>query len=369
MHGTVLAPLARSGTMGTRAVALTLLAALLSATPSRAHLLPRPLRLACVNLKLAGHILDYTNNHVGDHRIWSQALGEKRALYVYLPPGYDPCKRYPLGIYLHGFLSDEASFLNYVIKPFDDAIAKGLLPPMIIAAPDGSPRGLSCLTTAGTFFANTNLGAFEDFLVCDVYGFLMRNYPIRPEPEAHVLLGVSMGGAAAFTNVRKHRDRFGIAATFAPPLNIRWISCRGRYLDDFDPLCWAYRTDFTYTRDVVGRFAGGLVKIRLGSFVNPLFGKGNPDTAELMAAENPIELLDALDVKPGFAEFYVAYGGKDAFNLDPQLASFLYRPNQKGIEVGVDYLPDGTHDVATALKLFPPMVEWLRVRLEPYAPR
>jgi S-formylglutathione hydrolase FrmB len=355
--------------MGSRAGALTVLAALLIAAPARAHLLPRPFRLGLVNLQLYGQVIDYTNNHVGDHRIWSASLGEKRDLYVYLPPGYDPRKRYPLGIYLHGFLSDEDSFLRHVVKPFDAAIAKGELPPIIIAAPDGSPRGLSCLTTAGTFYVNSNLGAFEDFLVRDVYDFLMSHYPIRPEPEAHVLLGVSMGGAAAFANVMKHRDKFGVAATFAPPLNIRWISCRGRYLDDFDPCCWEYRTDFTRGRDVVGVFLGGLVKVRLRSFINPLYGKGNPDTAELTAAENPIELLDALDIQPGFAEFYVAYGGKDQFNLDAQIESFLYRAGQKGIEVAVDYLPGGKHDPKTALRMLAPMLQWLRVRLEPYSPR
>lgn len=355
--------------MACRAVALTLLAALLAAPSARAHLLPRPLHLVRLNHKIAGQVVDHTNNHGKDRRIWSAALGEKRDLYVYLPPNFDPRKRYPLGIFLHGFLSDEGSFLDDVVKPFDEAITKGQLPPMILAAPDGSPRGLSCLTTAGTFFVNSKLGAFEDYLVHDVYDFLMSHYPIRPEPEAHALLGVSMGGGAAFAKVMKFRDKFGVAATFAPPLNVRWISCRGRYLDNFDPCCWEYREDFSRAGDVVGVFAGGLVKIRLRSFIHPLFGKHDPALAERLAAENPIELLDALDIRPGFAEFYVAYGGKDQFNLDAQIESFLYRARQKGIEVASDVLPDGKHDVATALKLLPAMLEWLRVRLEPYSPR
>src|SRR5262245_897875 len=84
--------------------------------PARAHLLPRPLKLLRVNLHLAGTVLDYTRNHGADHRIWSPALEGKRDLYVYLPPGYDPCKHYPLAIYLHGFISDELSFLSDVVK-------------------------------------------------------------------------------------------------------------------------------------------------------------------------------------------------------------------------------------------------------------
>ena len=44
---------------------------------------------------LHGQVLDFTHNHWGDHRIWSEALCEKRDLYVYLPPCYEPSKQYP----------------------------------------------------------------------------------------------------------------------------------------------------------------------------------------------------------------------------------------------------------------------------------
>src|SRR5262249_62179408 len=168
------------------------------------------------NRKLAGKVIDHTHNHGSDRRIWSNALGEKRDLYVYVPPGYDPCKRYPLAIYLHGFRQDEEGFIEDVVKPFDRAIACGKLPPIIIAAPDGSVHGVTCFTTAGTFFLNSNLGRFEDFLVDDVYVFLITHYPIRPEPEAHVLLGASMGGHAAFAKAIKYRDRFKVAVAVFP---------------------------------------------------------------------------------------------------------------------------------------------------------
>src|SRR5262249_59656036 len=98
----------------------------------------------------------------------------------------------------------------------DRAIASGKLPPLIIAVPDGSVHGVSCFVTAGTFFLNSNLGRFEDFLVEDVYDFLMTHYPIRPEPEAHVLLGVSMGGQAAFSKAIKYPDKFKVAVGVFP---------------------------------------------------------------------------------------------------------------------------------------------------------
>src|SRR5258708_4750330 len=75
-------------------------------------LLPRPFELNRVNRQLAGHIVDYTKNHGADRSLWSPALGQRRDMYVYLPPGYDPSKHYPLILWLHGFSQDEHSFLT-----------------------------------------------------------------------------------------------------------------------------------------------------------------------------------------------------------------------------------------------------------------
>jgi S-formylglutathione hydrolase FrmB len=346
-----------------------LVLALLALGPceASAHVLRRPLALERVNRKLCGKILDYTHNHTGDYRIWSESLHEKRDLYVYLPPHYDPCKHYPMAIYLHGFREDESGFLEDVVCPLDRAISEGKLPPVIIAAPDGSIHGAACLATAGTFFLNSNLGNFEDYLVHDIYGFVMHNFPVRPEPEAHVLLGASMGGGAAFTKVMKYPHLFKVAAAVFPPLNLRWISCRGRYMDNFDPCCWGWRENFDRGKEVVGRFYG-VITIRMRTVIYPLYGRNNPDVVALVASNNPIELLDTLDIQPGCLSFFVAYAGKDEFNIDAQVESFLYRAREKGIEVGVSYDPKGHHDVKTAQKLLPDVIHWLNERLLPYSP-
>jgi pimeloyl-ACP methyl ester carboxylesterase len=350
-----------------RAGWLALILVVLAGPRAQANLLPHPFQLDRLNRKLAGRVVDHTHNHGADRRIWSQALNEKRDLYIYLPPGFDPCKKYPLVIYLHGFFEAENGFLEDVVKPLDRAIVSGQLPPVILAAPDGSVHGINCLITAGTFFLNSKLGNFEDFLVNDVYDFVMQHYPIRPEPEAHALFGVSMGGRAAFACAIKYRDKFRVAAGIFPPLNLRWISCRGRYMDDFDPCCWGWRTDFNRGRDVIGRFYGVIV-IRLRRTVYPLYGRNNPDTLKNVIAANPIELLDLYDVKPGDLQMYVAYAGKDEFNLDAQAESFLYRAREKGLEVGVGYEPKGRHNVRTGMKLLPGIIDWMRERLQPYSP-
>src|SRR5258708_1646875 len=79
--------------------------------------------------------------HGADRRIWSPALCAKRDLYVYLPPGYDRAKKYPLLIFLHGAGQDEQLFLKNLAKEFDQTIAAGKFPPAVVAAPDGSMLG------------------------------------------------------------------------------------------------------------------------------------------------------------------------------------------------------------------------------------
>src|SRR5262249_42649187 len=147
------------------------------------------------------------------------------------------------------------------VGPLDAAMACGRLPPMIIAAPDGSIRQFPQVFNAGSFFLNTRAGNFEDFVIHDVWNFLTANYPVRPEPEAHVLAGGSMGGGAAFTLGIKSRDESRVVLGVSPPLNLRWVDCHGNYRANFDPGCWGWRTDVSRRREIIARFFG-VVKVR-----------------------------------------------------------------------------------------------------------
>jgi S-formylglutathione hydrolase FrmB len=337
--------------------------------PARATIIPHLCELDRINRRLAGQVLDFTRHHGRDRRIWSEALQEKRELYVYLPPHFDPKKQYPLIFWLHGFAQDEHSFLEYVVEPLDQAMASGKLPPAIVVAPDGSLSGRASITflSAGSFFVNSKAGNFEDYLMVDVWDFLFQHFPIRPEREAHVMAGVSMGGGAAFHSAIKYRDRVGVAVAFMPPLNTRWEDCHGRYMSDFDPDCWGWRTDFSRGHEVVGRFYG-VVTIRLKRVFDPLYDRRDPMETVKISEENPVEMLERYDIKPGELEMCVAYGRKDQFNLAAQVESFLYVAEQRRLCVHVCCDPKGKHDFPTAERLFPCVLKWLAPRLEPYAP-
>jgi S-formylglutathione hydrolase FrmB len=315
-----------------------------------------------LNARLRGTILDYTHNHGADRRICSHALHERRDMYVYLPPGYDPHRSYPAMIAMHGLAQDEQFFLRGA-EYFDRAMACGDLPPFIIAAPDASLSGHSTLLSGNSFYLNTEAGRFEDFIICDVWQFLLANFPVRPEREFHMLFGGSAGGFAAYNLGFKHRDQFKVLAGLLPALNLRYQDCHGRYFSQFDPNCTSLR-ERSRPWQPIARFYG-VIKIREKELAWPLFGKDR-DAIRRLALENPLEMLDRCDIRPGEFDMFVGYGGRDEFNIDAQVESFLYVARARGLDVRVAYDPKGHHTPATAFRLFPDFVRWLGPLLRCY---
>lgn len=316
------------------------------------------------NRKLCGTVLDFTCHHGDDNGLWSAALCQKRDLYVYLPPCYDPTKSYPVMLWLHGFMQDEKHFLDYV-HFFDQAICCGKLAPMIIAAPDGTIRGRPSIFQGNSFFLNSDAGNFEDYLIQEVWPFVFNNFPCRPEREAHVIAGLSMGGFAAYNQAIKHQELFKVAIGIYPPLNLRWVDCHGRHMANFDPSCWGWRTSVKRGCEVIGRFKC-VVLVPLKLMLDPLFHHRGPETVERLSLENPAEMILRGELKPGDLDLYVAYGGKDEFNLDAQAESFLHVAREHGIEIGVDYDPNGRHNMDTAVRFMPGIIDWLANLMAPF---
>lgn len=362
----------RTGWLGSLMALCLLAAPALGQTPTPQDVVTRPPLIARyalnrVNKRLCGTVVDFTNRHGADRRFWSDALCQKRDMYVYLPPCYDPAKSYPVMLWLHGFLQDELSFIEYIIPHFDQAMCCGKLPPMIIAAPDGTIKGRPSVFAGSSFLLNSDAGNFEDYLIDDVWPFLIANFPIRAEREAHVIAGLSMGGFAAYNQAVKHQCLFKVVVGIYPPLNLRWLDCHGRYMRNFDPCCWGWRESVSRGFEVIGRFRC-VLQVPLKLMLDPLFHGRGPGTVERLSLENPTEMIIRGELKEGDLDLYVAYGGRDEFNVDAQVESFLYTARQYGITVDVDYDPHGRHNSSTALKFFPAIIDWLAPRMAPFAP-
>lgn len=316
-----------------------------------------------VQARLRGRVLDYTDNHGPDRRIHAPSLGDRRDVYVYLPPGYDPARRYPLAVLLHGFTQDEGSVVNFLTF-FDNAICAGTLAPCVVAIPDGSINGRPALSNSGSFFINSKAGRFEDFLARDLWCFLHGTFALRPEREAHALAGASMGGFGAYNHGFKYRDRWGVLGGVMPPLNIRYGNRRGNPQAEYDPADVAYRETFHPWTPVARVF--GVIPIRQRRITQPLFGLGYRNVAKEFAAGNPIEMLGRLNVRPGEFRLYVGFGGRDEFNIHSQCEHFLDECRRRGLGVAVARIPDGPHSMQTASELMPSFIRFLGGAFEPF---
>ena len=115
----------------------------------------------------------------------------------------------------------------------------------------------------------------------------------------------------------------------------------------------------------MARYLGGLITLRLSTVIDPVFGRSEEALVELIH-ENPIEMLDRYGIRNGSLDMFIAYGGRDEFNIDAQVESFLYLCKCRGIEVGMAYDPHGHHDTKTAQRLAPEIISWLEPAWLPF---
>ena len=311
-----------------------------------------------LNSKLRGRVIDFTENHGSDRRIYSPILERPRDLYVYLPPGYNPSVAYPLTIVLHGAHIDEHAFLDPgVLKALDRMISQGEVPAAVIAAPDGTYEGKNRYTSAHSLWINGLGGRFEDHVVAEILPFMMRTYSIRQEREAHALLGISAGGFGAMTIALKHRDVFGTVATVGGPLNVRYDNCQGRYGDDFDPGTYRERTEYD-PELIIARYYLRLVRRRAKAFFEPVYGTG-PAVGAKVARDNPYDVLSATDLRNGELAIYINYPARDNYNFDAQDQSFAWLAARRGVAVELAEFPGAQHNLGYIQRAEPPAFLWL----------
>ena len=193
--------------------------------------------------------------------------------------------------------------------------------------------------------------------MCDVWNYLHENFSIRSDREGHSITGVSMGGGAAIGLAIKYKDRFKTAVGLMPLVNIRYVDCQGRSRSDFRPECSAMRERFNGAEALGKR---RIFTLRFNTLFSPLYGQGEKAICG-MSEINPMEIMEREDLRNGepqpcTASAYSA--ARTRFNIAAQVESFLYRARQRGIDVTVDYDPDGRHDLATGLRMFPRAVAW-----------
>jgi S-formylglutathione hydrolase FrmB len=323
--------------------------------------------LECLNASIRGHIVDFTLHRGCDRRFWSDSLSLPRDMFVYLPPDYDPEQAYPLFLWIHGFGGDEEQFTRQVVRALDNAIVSSAMPPVIAVCPDCSVPSRWKPWRQGSWCINGKQGRWEDYVIDDVFGFVTRHFRIRPEPEAHVIAGWSMGGYTAYNLGLKHPDKFRVLVGVYPNLNIRYADKDGHWGAPFSPETIGSLEELRW-----GHWLGRYPKpwrfpVNAGVVYWPAFGQGKEAIAR-MSEENPYELLDRLDIQPGQHDMYIAYGRQDEYHVDNQIDSFLDKATRRGLDIWVRYDPAGHHSSEYVNECMPDVLMAVGARLQKAVP-
>ena len=150
----------------------------------------------------------------------SKAVGTRRKMNVYTPPGYAADKKYPVLYLLHGIGGDETEWQR-LCRPeviLDNLIADGHAAPMIVVMPNG--RAQQNDRAEGNVFASAP--AFEKFeadLLEDVIPTIESRYSTIPDREHRALAGLSMGGGQSLNFGLGNLPVFAWVGGFTPAPN------------------------------------------------------------------------------------------------------------------------------------------------------
>lgn len=177
------------------------------------------------------------------HEYVSKALGRRRLLRVYTPPGYDreTSASYPVLYLFHGSGDNEATWTSFGHAHLiaDNLLAQGRAKPMILVMTDGH-------AVVGPEARAKNVEMFGRDLLDDVMPFVESTYRTRADREHRAIAGLSMGGGQSLIVGLNHLERFAwiggfssaisnpettIAPALADPANtnaklrLLWIAC------------------------------------------------------------------------------------------------------------------------------------------------
>lgn len=176
--------------------------------------------------------------------LWSQSLGTRKTLTVYLPPSYEQktTQRYPVLIYLHGLGGNERNWVDAGLlhRTMDSLVAAGG-PEAIIAMPDGDDSWYTTFASLPDMAAcradttrREDAASFcvpwphyDDYIARDLVAYLDRSYRTRAMRAHRAIAGLSMGGYGAISLALAYPDVFAAAASHSGVLSPRLLPSAG----------------------------------------------------------------------------------------------------------------------------------------------
>ncbi|WP_082548032.1 esterase family protein [Massilia sp. Root335] len=154
----------------------------------------------------------------------SAVTGTRRAANVWLPPGYDKTRRYPVLYLLHGIGGNQDEWRGYVRANdvLDNLAAAGRIVPMIVVMPNGRALADDRSPPPDRVFTPENAAGFARFehdLLESLIPAVDAAYPTLADSGHRALGGLSMGGGQALNFGLKHPQAFAWVAGFSPAPN------------------------------------------------------------------------------------------------------------------------------------------------------
>lgn len=287
---------------------------------------------------------DSAHGSVVTDTLWSQSLGAKKAVVVYLPPSYksSPARRFPVAYYLHGLWGSETNWtaqgeLNVVM---DSLVAAGG-PEMIVVMPDGDDGWYTTWNSLVTFDAcRRALPAdhesaatycvpwqhYDDYIARDVVQWADKKYRTQATRAHRAIAGLSMGGYGTMSLALEYPDVFAAAASHSGVLSPLYMAPRpfdghSQWAKDGEELEHAYGPKFW-------------------PFFSPAFGR---DTAAWWSRDpgRRLERLVAKNGKSAAPALFVDCGTEDG--LVDQNRAFKWRVEQLGLPIEYHEWP-GKHE-------------------------
>ena len=149
----------------------------------------------------------------------SEFVGTVRKATVYLPPKYNPAKKYPVLYLLHGIGGDEREWLQGVPNIImDNLYADGRAAEMIIVMPNGRAQ-VNDRAEGNVYATAPAFAAFENDLLGDLIPFIEGKYNVYTDKMHRAIAGLSMGGGQSLNFGLGHMDVFAFVGGFSSAPN------------------------------------------------------------------------------------------------------------------------------------------------------
>lgn len=288
-----------------------------------------------------------------------------RRVVVYLPPGYDETRRYPVVFILVGFtgrgtmMLNESAWDENIQERLDRLITSRQIRPLIAVLPD-------CFTRYGgsQYINSVGTGRYMDHVVDELVPWVDTTFRTIPQREFRAVIGKSSGGFGALTLAMRRPHVFGLAGSHSGDMYFDFC-----YQGDF-PACLRglaryggvekFIHSFRQIRPRNGDFFAVLNTIAMASCYSPNvespWGFDLPFDVETgewhdavwarWKAWDPIELVsEYADALRSLRWLYLDCGTRDEYNLQYGARTFAARLKRAGIAYHYEEYDDGHRDV------------------------